>query len=82
MYLAGGYVVYRKLLNTLRIAVLVSAALEVVKILYSGTLCAPLRVDRRFCGTCRFHLQGRRISQARSQHEAVCLNYKTLNEFE
>jgi hypothetical protein len=34
------------------------------------TLCSSLEVDRRFGGTCRLHLQGRRISHARNQHEA------------
>jgi hypothetical protein len=32
-------------------------------------LCSPLKVNRRFRGTHRLHLQGRRISQARNQHE-------------
>jgi hypothetical protein len=31
---------------------------------------SPLNVNRRFGGTCRLHLQGRRISQARNQCEA------------
>jgi hypothetical protein len=34
------------------------------------TPCNPLKVGRRFGGTCRLHHQGRRISQARNQHEA------------
>jgi hypothetical protein len=29
--------------------------------------CSPLKVNRRFGGTCRLHLQGRRISRARNQ---------------
>jgi hypothetical protein len=29
-----------------------------------------LKANQRFGGTCRFYLQGRRISQARDQHEA------------
>jgi hypothetical protein len=33
------------------------------------TQCSPLKVNRRFGGTCRLHFQGRRISQARNQHE-------------
>jgi hypothetical protein len=33
------------------------------------TLCSPLKVNRRFGGTHRLHLQGRRISRARNQHE-------------
>jgi hypothetical protein len=31
--------------------------------------CSPLKVNRRFAGTCRLHLQGRRISEARKQCE-------------
>jgi hypothetical protein len=34
------------------------------------TPCSPLKVNRRFRGTCRLHLQGRRISQERKQLEA------------
>jgi hypothetical protein len=39
---------------------------------------SPLKYDLRFGGTCRLHLQGRRISRARNQHEstwqaALCL---------
>jgi hypothetical protein len=30
----------------------------------------PLKVNRRVGGTCRLHLHGRRISQARNRHEA------------
>jgi hypothetical protein len=32
-------------------------------------LCSPLRVNRCFGGTCRLHFHGRRVSQARNQHE-------------
>jgi hypothetical protein len=34
------------------------------------TPCSPSKVNRRFGGTCRLHLQGQRISQARSQCES------------
>jgi hypothetical protein len=34
------------------------------------TPCSPLKVNRRFKGTCRLHLQGRRISQARNKRQA------------
>jgi hypothetical protein len=34
------------------------------------TPCSPLKVNRRFGGTCRLHFQGRSISQARNQREA------------
>jgi hypothetical protein len=40
-------------------------------IFWDITLCTPLTVSWRFGGTCRFHLQGRRISQARNQIKAV-----------
>jgi hypothetical protein len=33
------------------------------------TPCSPLKVNRRFGGTCRLHLQRRRISQARNQRD-------------
>jgi hypothetical protein len=35
-------------------------------IFWDITSCNLLKIDRRFGGTCRFHLQGRRISQARN----------------
>jgi hypothetical protein len=34
------------------------------------TPCSPLKVSRRFGWTCRLHLQGRRISEARNKHVA------------
>jgi hypothetical protein len=34
------------------------------------TPCSPLNVNRRFGRTCRLHLQGRRTSHVRDQHEA------------
>jgi hypothetical protein len=34
--------------------------------------CSPLKVSRRFGGTCYLHLQNRRISQARNQREVGC----------
>jgi hypothetical protein len=33
------------------------------------TPCSPLKVNRRFGGTYRLHLQGRKISQARNPRE-------------
>jgi hypothetical protein len=42
-------------------------------IFWDITPCNPMKVNRRFEGTCRLHLQDRRISQARKQHEArIC----------
>jgi hypothetical protein len=34
------------------------------------TPCSPLEYNRRFKGTYRLHLQGRRISRTRNQHES------------
>jgi hypothetical protein len=34
------------------------------------TLCIPVKVIRHFGGTCRLHLQVRRVHQLRKQHEA------------
>jgi hypothetical protein len=34
------------------------------------TPCSPMKVNQRFGGTCRFHIQGQRISQARNQRKA------------
>jgi hypothetical protein len=36
------------------------------------TPCSPLKVNQRFGGTSRLHLQGRSISQARNQLPASC----------
>jgi hypothetical protein len=47
------------------------------------TPCSPLKINRRFGRTCHLHLQGRRISQARNQHESSachllsCLTYSS-----
>jgi hypothetical protein len=42
------------------------------------TPCSPLKVNRRFGRTCRLHLQGRRIRQARNQREAGSKQGKNL----
>jgi hypothetical protein len=39
-------------------------------IFWDITTCSPLKINRRFGGICRLHIQGRRISQARNQREA------------
>jgi hypothetical protein len=39
-------------------------------VLWDITPCTPLKVNRRFEGTCRLHLQGRKVSHARNQREA------------
>jgi hypothetical protein len=41
-------------------------------IFWDITLCSPLNVNRRFGGTYRLHLQGRRISWARNQQSSAC----------
>jgi hypothetical protein len=38
-----------------------------ISIFWDITPCSPLKVNRRFGGTCRPHLHGRRICQARNQ---------------
>jgi hypothetical protein len=40
-------------------------------IIREKTSCSPLEVNRRFGWTCRLHLQGRRIREARSQRESM-----------
>jgi hypothetical protein len=40
------------------------------KVLWGTTLCSLLEVNRRFGGTCRLHLQGGSVNQAKIQHEA------------
>jgi hypothetical protein len=39
-------------------------------IFWDITPCSPLKVNRRFGGTCRLHLQGRRMRQVRNHREA------------
>jgi hypothetical protein len=39
-------------------------------VFWNITLCSPLKVNRRFGGACRLHIQGRKIIQARNQHGA------------
>jgi hypothetical protein len=39
-------------------------------IFWDITPCSPLKVNRRFGGTCRLHLQSRRISRTRNQRES------------
>jgi dolichol kinase len=42
-------------------------------IFWDITPCSPLKVNRRFGGTCLLHLQGRRISRARNERESRAL---------
>jgi hypothetical protein len=41
-------------------------------IFWDITPCSPLRVNRRFGGTCRLHFQGRKMSCTRDQRESSC----------
>jgi hypothetical protein len=43
------------------------------------TPCSPLKVNQRFGGTCRLHLQGRKIRQSKKQHEACSKQSETFN---
>jgi hypothetical protein len=43
-----------------------------IYIFWDITPCSPLKVNRRFAGICRLHLQGSRISPARNQLKADC----------
>jgi hypothetical protein len=40
-------------------------------IIWDITQCKPLKLNRRFGGTCRIHLQGRKISHTRNQRETA-----------
>jgi hypothetical protein len=56
-------------------------------VIWDITPCSPLKVNRRFRGTSRVHLQGRRISEARNQCEAggkqvSCLAYSSALKME
>jgi hypothetical protein len=58
-------------------------------IFWDVTQCSPLKVNRRVGRTCRLHLQGRRISQARNQSESrwqaevvPCLDYSSTLKME
>jgi hypothetical protein len=56
-------------------------------ILWDITPCSPLKVNRRFGGTCRLRCQSRRISKARNQRETgvkqnVLVSYSLIHEWE
>jgi hypothetical protein len=44
---------------------ILTAMVVKISIFWDITLCSPLKVNLRFGGICRLHLQGRRISKAR-----------------
>jgi hypothetical protein len=50
--------------------VLTEVAMKTSSIFWDITPCSPLKVNRRFGGTYRTHLQGRRIRRARNQRES------------
>jgi hypothetical protein len=47
-----------------------NAVVMKISIFWNVTPCSLLKVNQRFEGTYRLHLQGRRISQERHQHES------------
>jgi hypothetical protein len=47
-------------------------------IFWDTTPCSPLKVNRRFGGTCRLHLQSRKISRARHQRGSRRQNRRCL----
>jgi hypothetical protein len=50
-------------------------------IFWHMTPCSRLKVYRRFGGTCRLYLQGRRINQARNQRESKWRAEKTTRRY-
>jgi hypothetical protein len=53
---------------TVGFKVLIAAVIK--DVFWDITLRSPLKVNQRFGGTCRLHLQGRRISQERNKRES------------
>jgi hypothetical protein len=49
---------------------LAALTMKSYSVIWDTTPCSPVKVSRRFRETYRSNLQGRRISQARSQHQA------------
>jgi hypothetical protein len=39
-------------------------------IFWNTIACSPLKVNQRFGGICRFHLEGRKTGETRNMHEA------------
>jgi hypothetical protein len=63
---------WRTLVNTVTYVVRLNKIRNTISkcsIFWDTTLYSPLKVNRRFGGTCHLHTQSRR-SQARNQHEA------------
>jgi hypothetical protein len=56
-----------------------------IYLFWNITPCNPLKVNRRFGGTCLLHLFGRQISQARNQNEAggsACTCLRNVFDFQ
>jgi hypothetical protein len=69
------HVIIRKLLDSILNVLPVLIRRKISKMLKSTifcdiTPCSPLKVNRRFGGTYRLNLQGRRMSRARNQRES------------
>jgi hypothetical protein len=69
MHLVGSWLESRPGHQIFCVGLEVLTAVIMNYILWNITPCSPLNVNRHFGGTCRLHLHGRRISQARDQHE-------------
>jgi hypothetical protein len=63
-----GSVTPANIIDYFRIEVLTAVVMKST-VFWGITLCNPLKANRRFGGTCRLHIQGRRISQARNQRD-------------
>jgi hypothetical protein len=50
-----------------------------ISIFWDIRQCSSLKVNRRFGGTCCLQLQGRRISQAKNQHESTWPSSTVIN---
>jgi hypothetical protein len=48
-----------------------AAVVKKISVFWDITPCMPLKVSRHFGGTCRFQLQGWRVSRTRNQYEEV-----------
>jgi hypothetical protein len=62
------YITIPKLLDSVGFEILTAVVMK-SSTFWDITLCSSLKVDRRFGETCDLHLQYRRISHARNQHQ-------------
>jgi hypothetical protein len=58
----------------------ITAAVVKISVFLDVTPCGPLKMNRRFGGTCHLHLQGVGILRTRNQNEA-CSNILLLGLF-